>query len=144
MNRVPFPEELPVIDLVDTGDALRQDRFPGPVIAAEGGDLPGIEVQVDLGEGLYRAKMLVDAAGFEPWLAQGGFFDYLAHRITLSRAMGGWRRRERRRRHNGLANSRCAAGGRSCVGAQLRLVDELILNHGRVHVRGRDPDRHQQ
>src|SRR2546426_51691 len=88
MNWVPLPEELPVIDLVDTSDALGQHRFPGPVIATEGSDLSAIEVQVHLGEGLNRAEMLVDAAGLEPRLGRRRFVDHLAHRFTLSRGKG--------------------------------------------------------
>src|ERR1700694_4826107 len=144
MNLAALPEELTVVDLVDAADAFGEDRLTGAVIAAQGGDLSSIEVQVHLGQGLHRAKMLVDAPGFEPWLGRWRVVDHLPHRFTLWREMGGWRRRGRRRRHNDLANARGRADGLRNVGAELSLVDERVLDDGVVHVRARHPDRHQQ
>src|SRR6266480_7749316 len=46
--------------------------------------------------------------------------------------------------HFDLADARGGAGGRPGVGAQLRLVDELVLDDGVVHVRRVHPFRGQE
>jgi hypothetical protein len=85
-NRVAFPVELAMIDRVDAGDALRQDRLPRTVVPGESGDLSRVEVQVHVGESLHGAEVLVDAAHFEQRLSGGGqVLAYLSHALTLAR-----------------------------------------------------------
>ena len=50
---------------------LREDRLAGAVVAAEGGDLTGRQVEVDPEEGLDRAEVLADAAQPQERLGAG-------------------------------------------------------------------------
>ena len=58
-------EDLALVDRVDAGDALDQRRLAGAVVADEGHDLAGRDVEVDLVEGLDGAEALRDSAQLE-------------------------------------------------------------------------------
>ena len=61
LNGLALPEKLAVVDLIDPGYALREDRLAGPVIPTECRDLAGGQIQIDTGQRLHRAKVLLDA-----------------------------------------------------------------------------------
>ena len=84
LNRLALPEELAVVGRVDPGDAFGQHGLPRSVIPDQRGHLPGRQVEVDLGEGLHRAEVLVDPPHLEQGL--GGHARvraYLPHASTL-------------------------------------------------------------
>jgi hypothetical protein len=54
-----------MIDLVDAGDALGEDRLARAVVPDERGDLSGREVEVDVIQRLDRAKVLLYSAELE-------------------------------------------------------------------------------
>ena len=70
VDRRALPQDLPAIGGVDATDALDQHRLAGAVVAGQGGDLPGRHHHVDVGEGLHRAEVLVEAAQLEQWHVQ--------------------------------------------------------------------------
>jgi hypothetical protein len=46
---------------VDPGDALDQDRFAGPIVAGQGGDLAGGNIEIYVDERMNGAEALTDA-----------------------------------------------------------------------------------
>ena len=76
VDRLAFPEDLAVVRLVDTRDALGEDGFAGAVVAAQGRDLAGGEVEVDAIQRLHGSEVLVDAADLEERL---GHLRHLRH-----------------------------------------------------------------
>ena len=93
LDRPAFPQELAVVDLVDPGDALRQDRLAGPVVPHQRGSLSGRQVEVDVIEGLDRTEVLLDAPQREEGPRSGGrVFGHLRHAFTLAREERGRRR----------------------------------------------------
>src|SRR5207244_2342367 len=93
LDRPAFPQELAVVDLVDPGDALRQDRLAGPVVPHQRGRLSGRQVEVDVIEGLDRTEVLLDAPQREEGPRSGGrVFGHLRHAFTLAREERGRRR----------------------------------------------------
>ncbi len=52
VNAAAFPVNLAALRLIDTGNALDQDRFSGAVIAHQCGHLTGRHLKVDADKGL--------------------------------------------------------------------------------------------
>ena len=71
VHRVALEEDLPVVDLMDAGDAAGEHRLAGAVVTAEPGDLSGGEVEVHLVERLDRTEVLVDAPQPQQRLRRG-------------------------------------------------------------------------
>ena len=69
---LPSQQDLPAVGGVDAADALDEHRLAGAVVAGQGGDLPGRHDQVDVGQGLHRAEVLVQAAQLEQWRRPSG------------------------------------------------------------------------
>src|SRR5438093_2147846 len=65
VDRAALPEELAVVRLVDSGDALGKDRLAGAVVSAQGCDLSRWKVEIDVKESLYRAEVLVQVLDSE-------------------------------------------------------------------------------
>jgi hypothetical protein len=65
LNWAAFPEELTMIDLVNAGDALGEDRLARAVVPHERGDLSSRQIEVDVVQRLDRTKVLLDAAELE-------------------------------------------------------------------------------
>src|SRR5439155_23098105 len=61
VHELAVPPHLALVRRVDPGDALDQNGLTGAVIAGQGGHLPGRDVEVDVGEGPNRTKVLADA-----------------------------------------------------------------------------------
>src|SRR6185437_4497540 len=60
-NRPALPEDLPLVLLPDAGDRLDQRALACPVVADQRRHLADRNVQVDVGEGAYRAEVLAHA-----------------------------------------------------------------------------------
>src|SRR6185437_13259066 len=60
-NRPALPEDLPLVLLPDAGDRLDQRALARPVVADQRRHLADRNVQVDVGEGAYRAEVLAHA-----------------------------------------------------------------------------------
>jgi hypothetical protein len=65
---VTFPEDLALVRLVYPGDAFGEHGLARPVVPAQGSDLPGGKLEVDVVQRLHRSEMLV-----QPLQPQQGF-----------------------------------------------------------------------
>src|SRR5215472_1906009 len=70
LDGMTLPVQLPVVGLVDARDALGEDRLAGAVVPAETRHLARRQVQVDGGQRLHRAEVLVQAAHPEQGLGR--------------------------------------------------------------------------
>jgi hypothetical protein len=61
MDRPAVPYQLAAARRPDARDGLDERRLACPVVPDQRGHLPGRDVKVDPGEGLYRAEVLADA-----------------------------------------------------------------------------------
>ena len=65
---------------MDAGDALDQGALAGAVVADEGGDLAGADVQVDAPQDVHGAEALVDAPQLEQ---RGGASELVSASCTV-------------------------------------------------------------
>src|ERR1051325_8729301 len=151
--RTALPQHLAVVRLIDAGDALRQHRLAGAVVAAQGGDLAGRKVEVDVVQGLDRTEGLVETANLQQHVAGGWSGGGLRH---LDRIISTRRPPPRGRGRGGRTPPRGAAASArlrdvvrlaDCLpdrAAKLGGLDEVVLEDGVLHVRLVDPDRGQK
>jgi hypothetical protein len=62
VHGLALPDDLAARRLPDSRDRLDQRRLAGAVVAHQGGDLAGRDVEVDVGQCPYRAEVLPHAA----------------------------------------------------------------------------------
>ncbi len=58
LTGLAFPLDDALIDGVNTGDRLDQRGLAGAVVAHQGDHLSGVDLQLDIGEGLDRTESL--------------------------------------------------------------------------------------
>ncbi|GGN21305.1 hypothetical protein GCM10011609_73280 [Lentzea pudingi] len=69
VHRLALEQDLTRVGRVDARDALDQRRLARAVVADEGRDLAGVDVEVDVVQDVHGAEALVDAAQLENRLA---------------------------------------------------------------------------
>ena len=72
VHHVALEPDLAGVEGVDAGDALDQGALAGAVVTDEGGDLAGVDLEVDTVQHLHRAEALVDSREGQKWCAARG------------------------------------------------------------------------